>query len=746
MGVVYRARDARLGRDVALKVLPEAFARDTERLSRLEREARILATLSHPGIAAIHGLEPADDGPVLVMELVEGEGLDERLARGRLPVRQALELGRQMAAALEAAHGKGIIHRDLKPSNIQLTPEGQVKLLDFGLAKALAPGDGEAATGGSTDGSTTATGVVVGTAPYMSPEQARGEALDRRTDVWSFGCVLYEMLAGGRAFPGHTAEAVAAVLEREPEWQALPAETPAKVLDLLRRCLQKDRNHRLHDIADARIELEEALAGGSSPRIGRKRRLAVALGLVAGLALAATAMKDGLRGWLTRGRGAGAIESLAVLPLENRSGDPDEEYLADGMTEAMVTALGRIRALRVISYRSVMPYKGVKKPLPDIARELNVDAVVEGSVLRAGERVRITAHLVAVAPERHLWTDSYDREVGDVLGLSREVARAISREIQVTLTAGDEARLAATPPVDPEVQEAYLRGRYFFNQYTEEGTRKSLEYFQRALGKDPRFARAHAGMADYYVRQRDPSKAKAAALRALELDETLSEAHGALAEIAIHRDWDWETAGRELERALELNPGDPQAHLRSAKLLYVEGRVDEAIEEGKKALALDPLALVYSDMLASAYAAAGRCDEAIELCRRTLEMNPHRYLTHEWLGNAYLLKGAYAEAIAELESAVALSGGHPCAHLARAYALAGRTDEARRLLGRLSSRAQIASVQTALGEKEAALASLEEALDTRDYAVVWLKTDPTFDSLRSEPRFQALLRRLNLPE
>jgi hypothetical protein len=260
MGVVYRARDARLGRDVALKVLPEAFARDTERLSRFEREARILATLSHPGIAAIHGLEPADDGPVLVMELVEGEGLDERLARGRLPVRQALELGRQMAAALESAHGKGIIHRDLKPSNIQLTPEGQVKLLDFGLAKALAPGDGEAATGGSTDGSTTATGVVVGTAPYMSPEQARGEALDRRTDVWSFGCVLYEMLTGGRTFPGRTAEAVAAVLEREPVWQALPAETPAKVVDLLRRCLQKNRSHRLHDIADARIELEEALA------------------------------------------------------------------------------------------------------------------------------------------------------------------------------------------------------------------------------------------------------------------------------------------------------------------------------------------------------------------------------------------------------------------------------------------------------------------------------------------------------
>jgi len=259
MGVVYRGRDTRLGRDVALKVLPEAFARDSGRLARFEREARVLATLSHPGIAAIYGLEPGEDGPVLVMELVEGEVLDKRLARGPVPVRQALELARQMAAALESAHAKGIIHRDLKPSNIKVTPEGQVKLLDFGLAKALAPADDETRMSESAEGSTT-TGVVVGTAPYMSPEQARGEALDRRTDVWSFRCVVYEMLAGGRAFPGHTAEAVAAVLEREPVWPALPGETPAKVVDLLRRCLQKDRNRRLHDIADARIELEEARA------------------------------------------------------------------------------------------------------------------------------------------------------------------------------------------------------------------------------------------------------------------------------------------------------------------------------------------------------------------------------------------------------------------------------------------------------------------------------------------------------
>jgi TolB-like protein/Tfp pilus assembly protein PilF len=744
MGVVYRARDTRLGRDVALKVLAEGFAQDKTRLARFEREARVLATLSHPGIAAIHGLERGEDGPALVLELVEGEGLDERLARGRIPVPQALELARQMAAALESAHAKGIIHRDLKPSNIRLTPEGQVKLLDFGLAKALAPAEDEARTPASTT-----TGVVVGTPPYMSPEQVRGEALDRRTDVWSFGCVLYEMLAGGRAFPGHTAEAIAAVLEREPEWRALPSETPPQVVDLLRRCLRKDRTRRLHDVADARIELEETLARATLRRPGWSRRLAVGLGLAAGLALALTATRDGLRDRLAPARGAGRIESLAVLPLENRSGDPEQEYLADGMTDALITALGRIRTLRVISFTSAMQYKAVRKPLPDVARDLQVEAVVEGSVLQAGDRVRVTARLVGAAPERQLWTGSYDRQMGDILGLSSEVARAISREVRVALTPEDVARLAPARPVAPEVQEAYLKGRYFLDQLTEEGARKSLEHFQRAIDKDPESALGYAGLAAYFTGHDEPSKAKEMALRALELDETLVEAHVALARIAIFHDWDWDTAGRELERALELDPVDSDAHLASTTLLYVEGRVDEAIERAEAVLRLDPLSPLLNDMLISAYAAARRYDEAIALCRRALEMYPDRSWTHYWLGYAYLGKGAHAEAIAELERAVALSGGSSAdatMGLARAYALSGRADEARSLVSKLSSRSNVAAVQVALGEREEALASLKEALDSRDSDVVFLKTDPQFDSLRSDPRFQKLLARLNLPE
>jgi TolB-like protein/Tfp pilus assembly protein PilF len=743
MGVVYRARDTRLGREVALKVLPEAFARDPGRLSRFEREARVLATLSHPGIAAIHGLEPSGDGPVLVMELVEGDGLDQRLARGRIPVRQALELARQMAVALESAHAKGIVHRDLKPSNIKVTPEGQVKLLDFGLAKALAPGG----DGASPSGDSTATGVV-GTAPYMSPEQARAEGVDRRTDVWSLGCVLYEMLSGGRAFPGHTAEAVAGVLEREPVWEALPGETPAKVVDLLHRCLRKDRNRRLHDIADARIELEEALSGVSRPRFSRKRRLALTLGVVAGLSLAVVATKDRLQEWLRGGPGAEGIESLAVLPLENRSGDPDQEYLTDGMTEALISALGRVEALRVISYTSAMQYKGVRKPLPDIARELDVEAVVEGSVLRVGQRVRITARLIGAVPERQLWTDSYDRELGDILGLSSEVARAISHEIQITLTAEDDARLAARRPVDPEVQEGYLRGRHFLNQHSVEGNRKSLEYFQRAIDKDPHFAPGYAGMAEYYVHVLDYAKAKAASLRALELDDTLAEAHTARAQVAIHSEWDWETADKELKRALELNPADQGALMVSAVLLYVEGRVDEAIEKSRIALDLDPLSPDLADDLASGYAAAGRYDEAIEQCRRTLEIHPHRSYTLAWLGYAHLGKGAYAEALPILERAHTLAGGYKfqTVILARAYAMVGRADDARRLLAQIGSPYGRAGIQTALGDNEEAFASLREAFGKHDYAVVWLKTDPAFDPLRSDPRFQDLLRQLNLPE
>jgi adenylate cyclase len=540
------------------------------------------------------------------------------------------------------------------------------------------------------------------------------------------------------------------VLEREPVWEALPGETPAKVVNLLRRCLQKDRNRRLHDVADARIELEEALSGAARPRVSRKRRLTLAVGVGAALTLAGVATRDSLRGWLTHAHGAEGIESLAVLPLESPSGDPDQDYLTDGMTGALISALGRIEALRVISYTSAMQYKGVHKPLPDIARELNVDAVVEGSVERAGSRVRITARLIGAVPERQLWTDSYDRELGDVLGLSSEVARAISHEIQVTLTPEDDARLATGRPVDPEVQDAYLRGRYFLNQRTPEGRRKAVEYLQRAIDEDPLFAPAYAGMATYYVREGegDLTKAKAAAVRALQLDDTSVEAHSARAEIAIHLEWDWETADREIKRALELNPAAQEALVQRAKLLFIEGRVDEAIEIATRALDLDPLSPDRNDGLASAYAVAGRCDQAIELCRRTLEIYPHRSFTLHWLGYCSLEKGVYAEAIELLEEGVRYSQGseESKAALARAYAKTGRADDARRVLGQLSSPLGRAAVQTALGDKEEALASLREALDKHIYSVVWLKTNPELDPLRSDPPFQDLLQRLNLSE
>jgi TolB-like protein/Tfp pilus assembly protein PilF len=763
MGEVYRAHDPRIGRDVAVKVLPAAS--EPERQRRFEQEARAAGALNHPNVLAVYDVGTHDGAPYIVSELLAGETLRGRMGGAPLPVRKALDYAVQVARGLAAAHEMGIVHRDLKPENLFVTKDGRVKILDFGLAK-LGP---EAPPGTHTPGlepsakdtaTETLRGTLVGTLGYMSPEQVEGRSADARSDVFCFGSVLYEMVTGRRAFGAATVpETLTAILKGDPLETAPSAVERAPGLErVLRHCLEKSPDERFQSARDLAFALETLSdpaetvpARAPAAILGVRRRrwvVGLALGVVASLTLAGLARKDRLRSWLTRAGGAQGIESLAVLPLENPSGYPDQEYLTDGMTGALISALGRIEALRVISYTSAMQFKGVHKPLPDIARELNVDAVVEGSVLQVGQRVRITARLIRAVPERQLWTDSYDRELGDVLGLSSEVARAISHEIQITLTAEDEVRLAARRPVAPEVQEAYLRGRHFLNEHTAEGYRRGLEWLQRAIDKDPGFAPAYAGMATYYVREGDLTKAKPAAVRALQLDDTLADAHSARAEIAVHQEWDWETADRELERALELNPADDGALTLGAKLLYIKGHVDEAIEFARKALDLDPLSPLRSDILASAYATGGRCDEAIELGQRTLGLYPHRSLTLGWLGYCYMEEGSYAEAIELIQKGIRYSGGSALLTglLGVAYAKAGRADDARRLLGELASHPEArAEVETTLGDKEAALASLKEALETRDYFVVWLKTNPRFDPLRSDPRFQDLLRRLNLP-
>src|SRR5512143_2755646 len=560
MGEVYRAHDDMLGRDVALKTLPPEFARDPGRLARFQREARTLASLNHPNIAAIYGLEESSEADFLVLELVEGA-----TPHGPMPLATALDFADQVAAALEAAHQHGIVHRDLKPSNLKVTPQGTVKVLDFGLAKGIlrTEAGAEASQPALVTGVSTVTGHVLGTPGYMSPEQARGGEVDQRTDIWAFGCLLYELLTGRRAFErGIFSSTTAGVTEEEPDWQALPARTPRKVCDLLRQCLQKDPNRRLNNIGDARTTIQEVRK--RQPRRGARR---------------ATAAPEG-----ERHPPAGRIHALAVLPLANLAGDPEQEYFADGMTEALITELAQVRALRVISRTSAMHYRGTTKAVPEIARELGVDGIVEGSVMRAGDRVRITAQLVHAASDRRLWARSYERDLKDVLTLQSEVARAIADEVQVKLTPQERARLSRTRPVNVESHESYIRGRYHWGRVHPE---RSIEHFRQAIAIDPDNALAYAGIADAQcmifgaaIQAVPPTELapviRASALKALELDESLAEPHVSLARVLFWHDRDPVGAERELRRAIQLNPNCVLAHFHCGVLFADLKRTDEA--------------------------------------------------------------------------------------------------------------------------------------------------------------------------
>lgn len=772
MGEVYEAHDTKLGRNVAVKVLPKAFVDDPDRLARFQREAKMLASLNHPNIATIHGLEQSDGMHCLVMELVPGETLAERLRAGPLGLEQALEIGGQVAEALEAAHRKGLIHRDLKPANIKVTPEGRVKLLDFGLAKASA---GQIGTDLANSPTLTALGTedgkVLGTPAYMSPEQTRGKSLDQRTDIWAFGCVLYELLTGRQAFRGATlSDTIAAVLEREPDWKALPLATPAKIRALLRHCLQKDLERRLRDSEDARIEIAEALE--AITHVGKRRllwRVAVPSGITTLVVLAAFVgpKSSSWREWLMSRPKAPQIQSLAVLPLENFSRDSEQEYFSDGMTQALITNLAKISALRVISRTSAMHYKGTHMTIPEIAKELNVDAVVEGSVQRSGTHVKITTQLIAAPNEKILWSGSYERDLKDVLYLQDDVARAVVGGIQVKLTPREQAVLSNARPVNPEAQEAVLMAESIYGHKGIPEVKKIYEYLQLAIEKDPSYAPAYAdlgptcgAMAGMGLMPRDEAfrRWRAAASKAIELDDTLAYAHVSLGDLKISEDLDWYGAEKEYKRALELNPSDSGAHESYAQYLVAMGHLDEAVAEIEQFRELDPLSHNVNVKVGRVLYYARRYDQAIAAASKGLELEPNSPAPHDVLGLVYEQEGQLDRAIIEFQKARALqsSVGGPIRRLAQlghAYAISGKTAEAQDVLAELKRAPRqfpltpfdFAIVYLGLGDKNEAFRWLDRAFDELPSELLTIKTDPRLDSVHSDPRYQVLLRRMGLP-
>jgi TolB-like protein/Tfp pilus assembly protein PilF len=774
MGEVFRAHDQGLDRDVAVKILPSARAVDEAARNRFRKEALALSKLNHPSIATIFDFGTLEGVDYLVMELVEGETLAARIGSQPLTEKEIAALGAQIADALEEAHEHGVVHRDLKPANVVVTAKGRAKVLDFGLARLLrAPG--------ATDltASLTATPAAAGTLPYMAPEQLQGEEADARSDIYALGCVLYEMATGQRAFREElSTRLVDAILHRPPVApRARNERVSAELERIVLKCLEKEPGLRYQSARELAVDLRRLATPSAvaavplepeAPSLEARRWRTPALvgfGLLAFLLLAGLIV-----GWnLVRARGgpsalgAVAIQSLAVLPLENLSHDPAQDYFADGMTEELTANLAQIGSLRVISRTSVMQYKGTRKTMPEIGRELNVDALVEGSVLRAGQRVRITAQLIRASQDQHLWARSYEGDLGDVLALQSTVAREIAGEIRAALTPQDQARLATARKVDPEAYEAYLRGRHEWELANGANLRSSLEYYKQALAKDPNYALAYAGMADSYAMLSDfylpprevMPKATEAAVKAIELDDSLAQAHNALASIHFIYDWDWPGAEREWKRAIELNPNFADAHHLYGEFLFSMRRPEEGATELRRAEQLAPFSGQVYVSACNSYWLDHKYNEAFTHCRAGLRIDPQNAYLHITLGLALASNGQFEEAIREGETATRIDESRIIqGFLGAIYAQAGKRAEAKKIRDTLQSNLaeayvcpyEIGTISLLLGNKDEAFRWIEKAIEFRSVCIPYLWTDPRLDSLRSDPRYDELVRRLKFPQ
>jgi|SoiMethySBSTD1v2_1073268.scaffolds.fasta_scaffold26344_5 TolB-like protein/Flp pilus assembly protein TadD len=778
MGVVYRAEDTRLGRQVAVKFLSAKLSQDSAALERFQREARAASSLSHPHICALYDIGRYGDLPFLVMELLDGTTLRRRLAHGPLPMETVLDFGVQIADALDAAHHLRLVHRDIKTANIFVTERGQIKMLDFGLAK-LAHQRGmqvdplsdtvlASPTPASTD-----SGQTLGTLSYMSPEQARGEDLDPRSDLFSFGVVLYEMATGREPFAGRTSALVFDAILHNPPRPPSSINTliPAEFDHIVAKALEKDRDLRYQTATELRADLKrlqresggsriisgssaQAQAPASAPAPRQVRRPAVFASLaVAVLMLAAGAY------WWFRPVGT-AIDSVAVLPFVAQGGQADDaEYLTDGMTETLINGLAQLPDLTVAARSVVFRYKNKDPDPQQVGKALGVKAVVTGRIARRNNRLLIGAEVMNVDTGTQLWGAQYDRPEADLLTVQEEIAGEILKKLRPRLS-GDEKKLATKRYTDdPEAYQLYLQGRYSSNKGTIAGYKSAIEYFQRAIQKDPRYALAYAGLADSYLLLGSYwveaiGEAKAAAEQALKLDPALAEAHVSLGQIKLWLDWDWSAARREFEQGISLNPASALAHNQYALYLATVGRVSDAISEVRRALDLDALSPIVNSDLGWYQLYAGQRDDAIAQFRKTVGLDSNSVSAHRGLGIALSEAGQHAEAVAELKRAVLLSENSPVvmAHLGAAYARQGAKSDAAGVLNELKTMAASqyvpasapAIVYAALGERSTALDWLEKAYDEHDFGIVQIEIAPWFRTLRGEDRFQRLVTRLGL--
>jgi len=845
MGEVYLASDISAGRKAALKLLPTQFTGDAERMKRFQQEARAVAGLNHPNILTIYEVGADSSLRYIASELIEGETLRQRLGRESMQLSEAVEIAIQVAGALAAAHEAGVIHRDVKPENIMLRPDGYVKVLDFGIAKLaeqevpVTMAKEEALLLVETN-----LGSVLGTVRYMSPEQARGAHVDRRTDIWSLGVVLYEMVTGHVPFTGDTPQKVmSSILEREPPpLTNYLAHSSAALQQIISKTLRKDRDERYHSahhllkaLKDLRrnLEFESFFMNGFFDEVKRRKVYRVAAAYIiaaAGIIQLASAAfpawdlpnsalrlvimllligfplalvlgwifdltPQGIRATPTAALGthrrsnvimlvaAGVIisavaglfllprvsahkvdKSIAVLPFENASNEPNTEYLSEGISEALINSLSELQQLRVIARPTAFRYKGKDVDPRQVGRELGVTAVLTGKVRQMQDALNVQVDLVDAVTGAQIWGAGYDRNIADLVAVKQAIAQEVTAKLKLKLSSQEQRRLVNRDSTNAEAYQFYLRGRYFWNKRTSDGIKQAIEHFRQSVERDPNFALGYVGLADCYIGltfynfaapHETMPKAKESAIKALALDNTLAEAHTSLAHVLTNYDWNWSEAEKEFKRSIELKPDYATAHEWYAiHYLTATGRLEEAVQEMKKALELDPASLVMNTFMGATLYYAGRYDEAIDQCRRTIQMDPNFAVAHWHLGLAYEQKQALDAATEEFKKAISQSGGSPLmrAALGRAYAESQKKHEANEMLNELNELAkreyvsayELATIYVALGNNEQGFQLLAKAYAEHSFHLVNLNVSPQFKSVRSDPRFQNLVQRIGL--